>query len=110
MLARSLGRRPLGEDEYERLEEQLDAARIGGAVGRALGRLEHGECEVLLLAGYEDLASREAAAVLGISPTAFRMRLSRARRALAKELERDQEGDAVPAAATRDESRPGPRP
>ena len=99
VLARSIEQQPLDEDEYARLEEQLDAARVGGAVGRALTGLDDGERDVLLLAGYEELTSREAAAVLGISPTAFRMRLSRARRSLAKALERDQEGDAVPAAA-----------
>jgi hypothetical protein len=36
VLARTLGRRPLVEDEHARLEEQIDAAQIGGAVGRAL--------------------------------------------------------------------------
>ena len=91
VLVRTLGERPLEEDEYARLEEQIDAAQIGGAVGRALGRVEPAEREVLLLAGHDGLSSREAAAVLGISATAFRMRLSRARRSLNKAMERDRE-------------------
>ena len=100
VLARTLGERPLAEDEYDRLEEQIDAARVGGAVGRALDRVEPAEREVLLLTGHDGLTSREAAATLGISPTAFRMRLSRARRSLTKALERDLEGAPAPAAAT----------
>lgn len=43
--------------------------------------------EVLLLTAYEGLTPAEAAAVCGISPEAFRQRLSRARAALAKKLD-----------------------
>jgi len=42
--------------------------------------------EVLSLAVLEDLKAPQAAAVLGISPVAFRLRLSRARRALRAHL------------------------
>ncbi|HEX4520924.1 MAG TPA: RNA polymerase sigma factor [Gaiellaceae bacterium] len=101
VLARALGQRTIDQDEYARLEDQVDAERIGGAVGRALARLDPGEREVLLLAGHDGLTSREAAAVLGTSPTAFRMRLSRARRSLTKAL--DQAGEPIPAAATSEE-------
>jgi RNA polymerase sigma-70 factor (ECF subfamily) len=102
VLARSLGERSLDEDDYARLEDQIDAARIGGAVGRALDRLDPAEREALLLAGHEELTSREAAAILGISPTAFRMRLSRARRALRRALDHDH-GEPLLAATTKEE-------
>lgn len=100
LLARTVGQRTLEEDDYARLEEQIDAARAGGELGQALDRLDPGEREVLLLAGHDELTSREAAAALGISPTAFRMRLSRARRSLRKALGTDQNGEPVAAAAT----------
>ncbi len=103
ILARTLGERPLEEDEYARLEEQIDAEQIGGAVGRALQLVGPADREVLLLAGHDGLTSREAAAVLGISATAFRMRLSRARRSLNKAMERDGEPH-VAATVTEEES------
>jgi RNA polymerase sigma factor (sigma-70 family) len=102
LLARTIGQRELGEDDYARLEEQIDAERTGGQLGRALGRIDPGEREVLLLAGDDGLTSRQAAAALGISPTAYRMRLSRARRALGKAMATD-EGEPVTAAATGEE-------
>jgi RNA polymerase sigma-70 factor (ECF subfamily) len=103
LLARTIGRRELAEDDYARLEEQIDAARAGGELGRALERIDPSEREVLLLAGHDELTSRQAAAVLSISPTAFRMRLSRARRSLKQALVADQEGEPLAAAATTEE-------
>lgn len=50
-------------------------------------RLSPTDQEVLALALWEDLPSPQAARVLGISPTAYRLRLSRARRALRRLLE-----------------------
>lgn len=43
--------------------------------------------EVLALAVFEELRAPQAAAVLGVSPVAFRLRLSRARRALRLHLD-----------------------
>lgn len=48
----------------------------------ALARLSRGDREVLLLSAWEGLAADEAAVMLGISPSAYRKRLSRARRRL----------------------------
>jgi RNA polymerase sigma-70 factor (ECF subfamily) len=57
----------------------------------ALAELPEVEREVLMLAAWEELSSREAAAVLGCSPTAFRIRLYRARKRLRSLLsERDE--------------------
>jgi RNA polymerase sigma factor (sigma-70 family) len=89
VLARSLGERPLVEDEYARLDEQIDAARESHEVERALATLDHRQREAILLVGDDGLSDKEAAAVLGIAPTAFRMRLSRARRALREALDQD---------------------
>lgn len=54
---------------------------------RALGSLSAQDREALLLVAWEDLTPSAAAASLGISPAAFRVRLHRARRRLVYELE-----------------------
>ncbi|MFF1383559.1 RNA polymerase sigma factor [Arthrobacter sp. NPDC058288] len=51
-------------------------------LGRAWELLSEVHQEALGLAVFEDLAAPQAARVLGISPVAFRLRLTRARRAL----------------------------
>lgn len=55
---------------------------------QALGRLPVASREVLLLVGAEDLGHDHVAAMLGISPTALRQRLCRARNQLTTELAR----------------------
>lgn len=52
----------------------------------ALARLRPEERETLLLVAWDDLRPAEAARVVGCSPVAFRIRLHRARRALARSL------------------------
>lgn len=66
-----------------------DAERVVNRVdlGRAWRLLSEAHQEVLGLAVLEGLSAPQAAAVLGISPVAFRLRLSRARRALRLQLE-----------------------
>ena len=83
-LARIAGRRLIGPSDIERLEERIDAARSSQAVIAALKRLRPRAREALLLVSEAGLRPAEAARVLGISPAAFRMRLSAARRALDK--------------------------
>jgi RNA polymerase sigma-70 factor (ECF subfamily) len=61
-----------------------------------LGRLKPRAREALLLAGPDGLTSRQAAAVLGISPAAFRMRLTSARRALARAMADGQASSSPP--------------
>lgn len=51
-------------------------------LGLAWRRLSETHQEAIALAVFEELDAPQAAAVLGISPVAFRLRLSRARRAL----------------------------
>lgn len=68
--------------DIARLEEQIDAERASEPARAALERIDPGHREVLRLVGPSGLTAREAAAALGISPGAFRVRLMRARRAL----------------------------
>lgn len=81
-----------GETRRSRLRSRLAAEPVNGAdsahdrVGTALARLRPVEREVLRLTEWEQLDAAEAAAVLGCSPGAFRVRLHRARRRLAEEL------------------------
>ncbi|MDQ8046862.1 MAG: sigma-70 family RNA polymerase sigma factor [Solirubrobacteraceae bacterium] len=74
---------------HERPVDPAEAALVGvdGDVLRALAALSPTDREALLLVGWDDLAPREAAAVLGIRATNFTMRLSRARRRFAARLE-----------------------
>src|SRR5215475_14384567 len=67
--------------ELDGLDPQLD---------RALRSLCPADREALLLVAWEDLAPTQAARALGIKPTAFRVRLLRARRRLRAALEEER--------------------
>jgi RNA polymerase sigma-70 factor, ECF subfamily len=73
--------------ELQELDPQLD---------RALRSLGPADREALLLVAWEDLAPAQAARALGLKPTAFRVRLLRARRRLRAAL--DEERRPVPLA------------
>jgi RNA polymerase sigma factor (sigma-70 family) len=100
-LARIAGRRLIDQSDIERLEERIDAARSSAAVLTALDRLKPTAREALLLVSDAGLQPAQAARVLGISPAAFRMRLTSARRALDR---------AVAAQASDRPARPEPPP
>jgi RNA polymerase sigma factor (sigma-70 family) len=55
-------------------------------IAQAFDRLPAADREVLRLTAWEDLDARAAAQVLGCSVSAFRMKLSRARKRLKAEL------------------------
>ncbi|HVQ95555.1 MAG TPA: sigma-70 family RNA polymerase sigma factor [Mycobacteriales bacterium] len=78
---RVAGHRLLDGDDFVRVEEQIDAARRVAALADELSALPEGERAVLELVSYDGLTVTEAAAALGIRPTAARVRLHRARRA-----------------------------
>lgn len=81
LAARLVGRDLLDDDDIDRLESAIDAARAAEAVSGALGEVSTGERAVLeLVAGGR--TPSEAAGELGISPGAAWTRLSRARRRL----------------------------
>jgi RNA polymerase sigma-70 factor (ECF subfamily) len=67
------------------LDADLVVRRVD--LARAWGRLPEIHQEALSLHVFEELKAPQAAAVLGISPVAFRLRLSRARRALRRHLD-----------------------
>lgn len=85
-LQRLGGRRVLDEDDFVRLEEQMDAARGGTNVRRALSHLPPAERALAELVLLDGLSSREAARALGIRTTAARMRLARARTKLRRAI------------------------
>lgn len=68
------------------IEDDAPACGLDPELEAALRRLSETEREALLLVAWEDLTSAAAAASLGISRAAFRVRLHRARRRLAAEL------------------------
>ena len=70
--------------------ELAAGAELQARVERALGALSPQHREVLLLVAREGLPPSEAATVCGISAEALRQRLSRARIALARELDLDR--------------------
>lgn len=86
-------RRRLGERLEQEASSRAAAPEPAEALHRrdtfahAFERLGEPEREVLRLVAWDGLDTREAASVLGCSATAFRVRLHRARRRLAKHLE-----------------------
>lgn len=76
------GRRLLQPDDYERIDEQLDAAARARAVYVAMDDLSPEDRRVLELIAVDGLSPVEAATALGISRVATRVRLARARRRL----------------------------
>ncbi len=85
-MQRIAGRRLIEADDIERLEEQIDASRATRATLAAMATLKPREKEALLLVRAKGLAPSQAAAALGITGAAFRMRLLSARRALTRAL------------------------
>ncbi|HET8752420.1 MAG TPA: sigma factor-like helix-turn-helix DNA-binding protein [Gaiellaceae bacterium] len=72
---------PAPAPELQELDPPLD---------RALRSLGPADREALLLVAWEDLAPTQAAHALGLNPTAFRVRLLRARRRLRAALEEER--------------------
>ena len=66
------------------------AADEDPAVSEALGRLRPQDQEVLRLWAWEGLEAKDVAVVLGLTPNAAAVRLSRARAALREELGKDR--------------------
>jgi RNA polymerase sigma-70 factor, ECF subfamily len=77
----------LSPDDVEALVNQMDASAEATRVRTAMDSLAEPYREVLLLIGESSLSTAKAAKAIGISQTAFRVRLSRARRALRQAME-----------------------
>jgi RNA polymerase sigma-70 factor, ECF subfamily len=83
------GRQPLGDIDVEAPAEQLPSELdLDPDLAHGLRALPEKDREALLLIAWEDLTPALAAASLGISPAAFRVRLHRARRRLSALLDR----------------------
>jgi RNA polymerase sigma-70 factor (ECF subfamily) len=83
------GRRLLGDDDLERMQERIDAAAQSRALFAAVAQLPEGERAVLELVALDDLSVTEAAAVLGLRPVTARVRLHRARGNVRRRLSDD---------------------
>ncbi|HEY8524831.1 MAG TPA: RNA polymerase sigma factor [Acidimicrobiales bacterium] len=79
LAARLVGRELLDADECDRINAAIDAARAAAALDGELAAIPTGERQVLRLVA-DGHTPGQAARRLGISPTAARTRLSRARR------------------------------
>jgi RNA polymerase sigma-70 factor (ECF subfamily) len=66
---------------------RVEANELADRLRAAVGRLPRRQAEVFCLISFEQMTSEEVAERLGISPTAARMLLSRARRRLRRLLE-----------------------
>ena len=76
---RLAGRRDLAADHVEELLDRIDAEREGRSLVSALAKLPDLDRQAVELVDIAGLKAKEAAAVLGISAGALRMRLMRAR-------------------------------
>jgi RNA polymerase sigma factor (sigma-70 family) len=85
--ARLDARALLSADDVEALVNQMDASARAIRVRSAMDGLAEPYREALLLIGESSLSPTRAAKAVGISQAAFRVRLSRARRALRRALE-----------------------
>jgi RNA polymerase sigma-70 factor (ECF subfamily) len=85
--ARLDARALLSPDDVEALVDQMDASAEASRVRAAMECLSAPYREVLLLVGESSLSATTAAKTVGISQTAYRVRLSRARRALRRAME-----------------------
>jgi RNA polymerase sigma factor (sigma-70 family) len=65
--------------DWDAVDDRLDAASRRRELRAALGALTPAERDLLLLVAWEGLSPAEAAAALGLTPTAARSRLHRAR-------------------------------
>ncbi|HXC46485.1 MAG TPA: sigma-70 family RNA polymerase sigma factor [Solirubrobacteraceae bacterium] len=89
--ARRLGRerRALADREIERIEELAGLDQLRDAVRRGVAQLPVDQREAVRLRVLKDLSYSEISEQLGVSVQAIRMRVSRALRQLADDLDRD---------------------
>jgi RNA polymerase sigma factor (sigma-70 family) len=84
-LQRLAGRRDLESDQVEEMLDRIDAERAGRDLVTGLGMLPDRDRALVELVDIAGLAPKEAAAALGVTPGAVRMRLMRARARLRRD-------------------------
>lgn len=92
---RALGVRLASLPVHPGSDPDLDRVGVLADLARVWGRLSAAHQEALALTVFDDLTAPQAAAVLQISPVAYRIRLSRARRALRVHLDLSPGVDAA---------------
>ena len=90
-LRRLAGRRDLDPDQVEELLNRIDAERAGRDLLTGLATMPDRDRAVIELVDLAGLRPKEAAAALGLSPGAVRMRLMRTRAQLRKQAATNQE-------------------
>jgi RNA polymerase sigma-70 factor (ECF subfamily) len=80
------GRRELEPDQVEELLDRIDAERAGRDLVTGLDAMPDGDRAVVELVDIAGLRPKEAAAALGLTPGAVRMRLMRARTRLRRHV------------------------
>lgn len=94
---RALGVRLTDATTFRYADSDADLVVSRLDLGKAWSLLSEVHQEALGLAVFEELRAPQGAAVLGISPVAFRLRLSRARRALRLHLDHMPQPSGTPA-------------
>jgi RNA polymerase sigma-70 factor (ECF subfamily) len=87
------GRRRLSDDETVRIDELIDAQRLAPEIESALESLSPNVREAFVLVALDGVPQSAAAKVLGISHSALRARLTRARLHLRRRLEATQRSE-----------------
>jgi RNA polymerase sigma factor (sigma-70 family) len=82
-------------------DHRIDRAHEVSRVGRAFLQLNPSDQEILRLAAWEELSSKDGAQVLGCTVAAYRVRLHRARRRLARLTEIEDPRAKAPGGAVR---------
>lgn len=98
-LRRLAGRRDLDPDQVEELLDRIDAERIGRDLVSGLATLPERDRAVIELVDLIGLRPKEAAAALGLTPGAVRMRLMRTRARLRNQALHQHAGHAGPVPA-----------
>jgi RNA polymerase sigma factor (sigma-70 family) len=79
--------RRLSDDETARIDDLIDAQRLAPQIQKALEALSPRVSAAFLLVEVDGVRQRSAAVIIGISDTALRARLTRARRHLRRHLQ-----------------------
>lgn len=101
----ALGVRLASVSDREDVASEQDLVHARLDLARAWTRLRESQQEALVLSVFESLTSDQAASVLGISPVAFRLRLSKARKALRAHLQYDDATELLAAEVALTEGR-----
>jgi RNA polymerase sigma-70 factor (ECF subfamily) len=81
---------PASLDDAQAFTPDYDVNSLDPEIDRALAALDPLDRETLILVSWDELTPKEAAASLGIKPSAFRVRLHRARQRFVAQLQKPE--------------------